>query len=117
VLEAVVKRIPQPIGDLDTAPRALIFDSAFDTYRGAIAYVRVFDGTIRKRDWMRFFSHDREYEIDEVGYLKLKYFPLEELTAGDVGYIIRRILGTGAGASSGIPQSQADGVRRALPNR
>ncbi|OGC89986.1 MAG: elongation factor 4, partial [candidate division Zixibacteria bacterium RBG_16_53_22] len=91
VLEAVVSRIPPPIGDLDAAPRALIFDSAFDTYRGAIAYVRVFDGTIKKRDWMRFFSHDREYEIDEVGYLKLKYFPLEELTAGDVGYIIGNV--------------------------
>jgi len=91
VLEAVVERVPPPIGDLDAAPRALIFDSAFDTYRGAIAYVRVFDGTIKKRDWMRFFSHDREYEIDEVGYLKLKYFPLEELTAGDVGYIIGNI--------------------------
>jgi GTP-binding protein LepA len=91
VLETIVEKIPPPIGDRDAAPRALIFDSAFDTYRGAIAYVRVFDGTIRKRDWMRFFSHDREYEIDEVGYLKLKYFPLDELTAGDVGYIIGNV--------------------------
>jgi GTP-binding protein LepA len=91
VLEAIVERIPPPIGDSEAPPRALIFDSAFDTYRGAIAYVRVFDGTIKKRDWMRFFSHDREYEIDEVGYLKLKYYPQDELTAGDVGYIIGNI--------------------------
>jgi GTP-binding protein LepA len=82
LLEAIVQKIPAPIGDPEAPPQALIFDSAFDNYRGAIAYIRVFDGTFRKRDWMRFFSHDREYEIDELGYLKLKYYPQDELTPG-----------------------------------
>ena len=91
LLEAIVKQVPPPKGDPDAAPRALIFDSAFDNYRGAVAYVRVFDGTFKKRDWMRFFSHDREYEIDELGFLKLKYFPQDELGPGDVGYLIGNI--------------------------
>jgi len=91
VLEAIVKRIKPPEGDPEASPRALIFDSAFDNYRGAVAYVRVFDGTFRKNDWARFFSHDREYEIDELGYLVLKYIPQTELMAGDVGYIIGNI--------------------------
>jgi GTP-binding protein LepA len=91
LLETIVDRIPAPTGDPDAPPRALIFDSAFDNYRGAVAYVRVFDGTFRKRDWMRFFSHDREYEIDELGYLKLKYFPQEQLGPGEVGYLIGNI--------------------------
>lgn len=91
LLETIVERIPAPTGDPDAPPRALIFDSAFDNYRGAVAYVRVFDGTFKKRNWMRFFSHDREYEIDELGYLKLKYFPQDQLGPGEVGYLIGNI--------------------------
>ena len=91
VMEAIVKRIKPPAGDPDAPPRALIFDSAFDNYRGAVAYVRVFDGTFHKRDWARFFSHDTQYEIDELGYLILKYVPKPKLTAGEVGYIIGNI--------------------------
>jgi GTP-binding protein LepA len=122
VLESIVAKIPPPTGDADAPPRALIFDSAFDTYRGAIAYVRVFDGVFRKRDWMRFFSHDREYEVDEIGYLKLKYFPLDELTAGDVGYIIgniRNVADTRVGdtiTSRAKPaQAPLPGFRKAKP--
>jgi len=91
VLEAIVKRIPPPEGDREKPARALIFDSAFDSYRGAVAYVRVFDGVIRKRDWIKFFSHKRQYEVDEIGFLKLKMFPQEGLSAGEVGYIIANI--------------------------
>jgi len=102
VLEAIVHRIRPPEGDPNAAVRALVFDSAFDNYRGAVAYVRVFDGTIfsrprsgmasgRQGDWARFFSHDREYEIDELGYLVLKYVPQPRLIAGEVGYIIGNI--------------------------
>jgi GTP-binding protein LepA len=122
VLEAIVAEIPAPVGEFDTAPRALIFDSAFDTYRGAIAYVRVFDGTIRKRDWMRFFSHEREYEIDEVGFLKLKYYPEEQLSAGDVGYIIgnvRNVADTRVGDTITVRSKPAlqplPGFRKAKP--
>jgi GTP-binding protein LepA len=91
VLEAIVKRIPAPKGDPDGKPRALIFDSAFDSYRGAISYVRVFDGTFHKLDWMKFFSHKKEYEIDDVGHLRMKMVPQKSLKAGEVGYIIGNI--------------------------
>ncbi len=91
ILEAIVNRIRPPGGDPDAPPRALIFDSAFDNYRGAVAYVRVFEGKFRKNDWLRFFSHQRKYQCDELGYLILKYVPREELKAGEVGYIIGNI--------------------------
>ncbi len=91
ILEAIVERIEPPSGDPDASPRALIFDSAFDTYRGAVAYVRVIDGTFHRRDWAKFFSHNKQYEIDELGYLVLKYIPQPKLCAGEVGYIIGNI--------------------------
>lgn len=91
ILEAIVKRIRPPHGDPDAPPRALIFDSAFDNYRGAVAYVRVFEGTFRKGDWLNFFAHSRKYQCDELGYLVLKYIPQPELKAGEVGYIIGNI--------------------------
>jgi GTP-binding protein LepA len=91
VLEAIVKRIKPPVGDTSAPPRALIFDSAFDNYRGAVAYVRVFDGTFRKSDWLKFFAHNKEYQCDELGYLVMKYIPQPELKAGDVGYLIGNI--------------------------
>jgi len=91
VLEAVVKGIPAPKGDPNDKPRALIFDTVFDSYRGAISYVRVFDGTFRKNDWMKFFSNKKEYEIDDVGYLRMKMVPQKNLKAGEVGYIIGNI--------------------------
>lgn len=91
ILEEIVKRIKPPTGDPDAPPRALIFDSAFDNYRGAVAYVRVFDGTFRKNDWLRFFSNSKEYQCDELGYLVMKYIPQSELKAGEVGYLIGNI--------------------------
>ncbi|MCP4581030.1 MAG: elongation factor 4 [candidate division Zixibacteria bacterium] len=91
VLETVVERVNPPVGNPEASPRALIFDSAFDNYRGAVAYVRVFDGTFRLRDWAKFFSHNKQYEIDELGYLVMKYMPQKTLSAGEVGYIIGNI--------------------------
>jgi GTP-binding protein LepA len=91
ILEAIVKRIKPPTGDPESPPRALIFDSAFDNYRGAVAYVRVFDGTFRKNDWLRFFSNSKEYQCDELGYLVMKFIPQAELKAGEVGYLIGNI--------------------------
>lgn len=91
ILEAIVSRVRPPGGDPEAPPRALIFDSAFDNYRGAVAYVRVFEGRFRKSDWLRFFSHPRKYQCDELGYLILKYIPRDELKAGEVGYIIGNI--------------------------
>ncbi len=91
ILEALVKRVPPP-KEADQSPlRALIFDSVFDSYRGAIAYVRIFEGKVKKGDWIKFFSHEQTYEVDEVGYLKLKMFPAEEISSGEVGYIIANV--------------------------
>jgi len=122
LLEAIVKEIPPPTCNPADPPRALIFDSAFDNYRGAVAYVRVFDGTFRKSDWIRFFAHDREYQLDELGYLKLKYFPQDELTAGEVGYIIgniRNVADTQVGDTITIRSNPAEkpipGFRKAKP--
>ena len=91
VLETIVDRIPAPNGD-DKAPlQALIFDSVFNSFRGIIAYFRVFNGTIKKGDKVKFFNTGSEYEADEVGVLKLKMIPRDEIKAGDVGYIISGI--------------------------
>lgn len=91
VLEAIVKRIPPPQGDSNAPLQALIFDSVFNPFRGIIAYFRIFNGTIRKNDFVKFVSTGREYHADEIGVLKLKYVPQNELSAGDVGYIISGI--------------------------
>jgi GTP-binding protein LepA len=88
VLEAMVERIPPPTGDADAPLRALIFDSAFDQYRGAVAYVRVVEGRLRPGEVIRFFSNEREYLVDEVGTLRLRMVPADEIRAGEVGYVI-----------------------------
>ncbi|MDR0954178.1 MAG: translation elongation factor 4 [Rikenellaceae bacterium] len=88
VLEAIVDRIPAPKGDEEAPLQALIFDSVFNSYRGIIAYFRIFNGTIRKGDKVKLFNTGSEYDADEIGVLKLKMSPRAELRAGDVGYII-----------------------------
>ena len=87
VLEAIVKRVPAPKGDENEPLQALIFDSVFNPFRGIIAYFRVFNGTIRKGEHVKFFNTDEEYDADEIGVLKLKMQPCAELKAGNVGYI------------------------------
>jgi len=91
ILEALVQRISPPKEADDKPLRALIFDSVFDSYRGAIAYVRIFEGKVKKGDWIKFFSHERTYEVDEVGYMKLKMYPTESLSSGEVGYVIANV--------------------------
>jgi GTP-binding protein LepA len=91
VLEAVVHRIPAPKGDPNAPLRALIFDSVFDEYRGAVAYVRVFDGKVREKDRIRFFSTGKEFQAEDVGILEMQRKRIGELSAGDVGYIIASI--------------------------
>ncbi len=91
ILEAIVARVPAPQGD-DKAPlQALIFDSVFNPFRGIIAYFRVFNGTMHTGDRVKFFNLGSEYEADEIGVLKLKLSPRDEIKAGDVGYIISGI--------------------------
>ena len=87
VLEAIVARIPAPKGDENAPLQALIFDSVFNPFRGIIAYFRVFNGVLRKGDHVKFFNTGSDYDADEVGVLKLKMSPRQEIRAGDVGYI------------------------------
>lgn len=91
ILEAIVERIPAPKGNIDEPLQALIFDSVFNSYRGIIAYFRIFNGKISKNDQVKFVNADREYLADEVGVLKLLKEPCQTIYAGDVGYIISGI--------------------------
>jgi len=91
VLEAIVKRIPAPKGVAAGPARALIFDSVFDEFRGAIAYVRMVDGSLREKDRIRFFSNGQEFHAEEIGILEMKRKRTGELLTGDVGYIIANV--------------------------
>ncbi len=88
LLEQIVQRIPPPKGDPEAPLRALIFDSVFNTYRGAVVYTRIFDGTLRKGDPIRFMSNGEEYVAEEIGVLRLSMEPVDALSAGEVGYVI-----------------------------
>ncbi|MDZ7681868.1 MAG: translation elongation factor 4 [Fodinibius sp.] len=88
LLEAIVERIPPPGREAEKPLRALIFDSVFNSYRGSIVYVRVMEGTLNLGDGIRFMATDKEYEAEEIGYLKLKKEKTNKLEAGDVGYIV-----------------------------
>jgi GTP-binding protein LepA len=91
LLDRVVEDIPAPKGDRNAPPRALIFDSKFDSYRGAIAFVRVFDGVLERKAPIRLWSTGKEYEITEIGTLTLDRMPSESLAAGEVGYVVANI--------------------------
>ncbi len=91
ILEAIVARIPAPKGDTQAPLQALVFDSVFNSFRGIIAYFRVFNGVMRKGDKVKFVNTDQTYEADEVGILKLGLEPKNEVSTGDVGYIITGI--------------------------
>ena len=91
ILEAIVNRVPAPEGDPEAPLQALIFDSVFNSFRGIIAYFKIVNGTIRKNDFVKFVSTGKEYHADEIGVLKLNMSPREELSAGNVGYIISGI--------------------------
>ncbi len=91
VLEAIVTRLPAPQGDLEAPLQALIFDSQYDIYRGTVIYCRVFEGTIRPGDTIRFMYNDATYRVEEIGVFRIKRVPQNMLTAGEVGYIIAGI--------------------------
>ena len=91
ILQAIVERIPAPKGKLDAPLQALIFDSVFNSFRGIIAYFRIFNGEIKKGDRVKFVATDQEYVADEVGVLKLTMEPRDKVCVGDVGYIISGI--------------------------
>src|SRR6266508_1498913 len=88
VLDAIVERIPAPAGDPDAPPRALVFDSSYDPYRGVVAFVRVVDGTFKSGEALRAMALRTEFDAEELGFLSPTQRPVGELTAGEVGYVI-----------------------------
>jgi GTP-binding protein LepA len=88
IMNAVVDRIPAPKGDPAAPLQCLVFDSVFNSFRGIIAYYRILNGTVRKGDKIRFVYTGKDYNADEIGVLQMTLMPKQELSAGDVGYII-----------------------------
>lgn len=91
VLEAIVKYVPAPSGKMDEPLKALIFDSYYDSYKGVIAYIRVFDGTVKKGDKIKMMNTKKEFEVLEVGVISPGHNPVAALECGDVGYITASI--------------------------
>ena len=91
ILNAIIEKFPAPQGDPQAPLQALIFDSVFNPFRGIIAYFKVLNGSLRKGDKVKFFNTGREYEADEIGSLRLGMCPKDEVSTGDVGFIISGI--------------------------
>ena len=91
ILEAIIQRIPAPSGNPEAPLKALVFDSMFNPYRGTIIYFRIFDGSIRKGQQIKFMQADSDHEADEIGVLKLKMEQRDEVECGSVGYLISGI--------------------------
>ena len=91
IFDAIIQKIPAPEDRSNNPLRAMIFDSVHDNYKGAIPYIRVFDGVIKPGDKVKFFAHNKEYDITEGGHFVLKQMPSKELKAGDVGYFLASI--------------------------
>ena len=91
VLDAIINTVPAPVGDPDAPLQCLVFDSVFNSFRGIIAYFKVVNGTMHSGDKVRFVNTGKEYDADEIGILKLNMMPRNEISAGNVGYIISGI--------------------------
>ena len=91
ILDAIIERIPAPVGDPNAPLQCLVFDSVFNSFRGIIAYFKVVNGTLHSGDLVRFVNTGKEYDADEIGILKLDMDPRKEISAGNVGYIISGI--------------------------
>ena len=91
ILHRIIEDIPQPTGNGEAPLQGLIFDSVFNSFRGIIAYVKIVNGTVAKGDLVKFMATEKQYNVDEVGVLKMGFEPRDSLSAGDVGYIISGI--------------------------
>jgi GTP-binding protein LepA len=91
LLEEIIARVPPPTGDADAPLRALIFDSYYDRYRGAIPSVRVVDGFVRKGMEITFGANEAKYEVSDLGYMQLRPVPTESLGPGEVGYVVASV--------------------------
>jgi GTP-binding protein LepA len=88
VLDAIIERVPAPTGEADAPPRALVFDSSYDQYRGVIAFLRVIDGTFTRRDALQTMATETRFDAEELGFFSPTMRPVETLTAGEVGYVV-----------------------------
>ncbi len=110
ILEAVVREVPPPTGDPSAPLQALIFDAKFDAYRGVVTYVRVVQGTLRPRMRILMMQTGKTFEVDEVGIFRPERTPIEELSAGEVGYLIASIRNV---RDSRVGDTVTDAARRA----
>ncbi|HUH12601.1 MAG TPA: translation elongation factor 4, partial [Longimicrobiales bacterium] len=115
LLESIIRKVPPPRGDPDAPLRALIFDSYYDKYQGAIPSVRVVDGFLRPGMQIAFGAHDTTYEVDEVGYLRLRKVPQKELGPGEVGYLTAAIKRVGDTRSGDTVMDAAHPPQELLP--
>src|SRR6059058_6059682 len=88
VLDAIVARVPSPAGEAEAAPRALMFDSSYDQYRGVVAFVRIVDGSLSRRETLSMMATGTRFEAEELGFFSPTMTPVESLSAGEVGYVI-----------------------------
>ncbi|HJX47036.1 MAG TPA: translation elongation factor 4 [Gaiellaceae bacterium] len=88
VLDAIVERVPAPAGDPDAPARALVFDSAYDQYRGVLAFVRVIDGSFSRREELQTMATGTRFDAEELGFFSPTMTPVESLSAGEVGYVV-----------------------------
>lgn len=91
ILERILTEIPPPTEEIGAPLKALVFDSKFDAFRGAVAYIRVFEGALHRGDTIKFISTGAEHVVDEIGHFRMGRVPLDELRAGEVGYLICNI--------------------------
>ncbi len=115
LLDGIVEHIPAPQGDPSGKVKALIFDSYFDTFRGVIIIVRMYDGTLNKGDRIKLLSNGKEFDIEEIGYLGMKQEPAACLKAGEVGYIIGNIKEISDARVGETLTTSRNGVTDALP--
>jgi GTP-binding protein LepA len=115
VLDAIVERIPPPAGDPEAAPRALIFDSSYDQYRGVVAFVRVVDGVLRPREWLKAMALGTRFEAQEIGFMSPAMRPVQELRAGEVGYVITGLKDVSELRVGDTLTADRNGAREALP--
>ena len=115
ILDAIIARVPPPVGDADAPLQALIFDSVFDSYRGAIAYIRVVQGTLQEKEMIRFFANGKEFEAEEVGYLRMRRERTGQLKAGEVGYLIAGVKDVGDTNVGDTVTTRRGGADKPLP--
>ncbi len=115
VLDELIARVPPPSGDPDAPPRALIFDSEFDQYRGVVAYIRVVDGTFTKGDAIRTMQADTRAEIDDIGFFSPQMTSVNQLGPGEVGYVISGLKDVNALRVGDTLTSVRQGATEALP--